>query len=45
MSALWLDGDLILSDKYFDMEKGEVKVRVLKGSAEKLVLRSVYDIN
>ena len=40
-----LDGDLILSDNYFDMEKGEVEVRVLSGSAEKLVLRSVYDIN
>ncbi len=40
-----LDGDLILSDNYFDMEKGEVKVRVLKGNAEKIVLRSVYDIN
>ncbi len=40
-----LDGDLILGDNYFDMEKGEISVKILSGSAEKLALRSVYDIN
>ena len=38
------DGDLLLSDNYFDMEKGEKHVRILSGTATKIRLRSVYDI-
>ena len=38
------DGDVILEDNFFDMEKGEKRVRILSGKAEKFVLRSVYDI-
>ncbi len=36
--------DLILDDNYFDMDKGSVTVRILKGCASELTLRSVYDI-
>ena len=36
--------DLLLSDNYFDMNAGEVRVKVLSGSTENLRLRSVYDI-
>ena len=36
--------DLLLSDNYFDMNAGEVRVQVLSGSTEHLRLRSVYDI-
>ena len=39
-----VDGDLILEDNFFDMEKGERCVRILSGSATKLALKSVYDI-
>lgn len=39
-----VDGDLILSDNFFDMERGEKRVRILSGKAERLRLRSVYDI-
>ena len=39
-----VDGDLILEDNFFDMEKGERRVRILSGSATKLALKSVYDI-
>ena len=38
------DGNLILSDNYFDMNKGEVVVSVLEGNTEGLKVRSVYDI-
>ena len=38
------DGDLILSDNYFDMEAGSRRVKILKGRAKALTLRSVYDI-
>ena len=38
------DGDLLLDDNFFDMEKGERKVRILSGSADNLKLRSVFDI-
>lgn len=37
-------GDLILSDNYFDMEKGERTVRIISGEVGEIVLRSVYDI-
>lgn len=36
--------DLILSDNYFDMNAGRKQVRILKGSAKGIRLRSVYDI-
>lgn len=36
--------DLILSDNFFDMNGGERRVKVLKGKAEELKVRSVYDI-
>ena len=36
--------DLVLSDNFFDMEKGEVRVKVISGAVEGLRLRSVFDI-
>jgi beta-mannosidase len=39
-----VDGDLLLEDNFFDMEKGEKRVRILSGNATKITLRSVYDI-
>lgn len=39
-----VDGDLLLSDNYFDMEKGTKEIRILGGRATKLRLRSVYNI-
>ena len=39
-----LDGDVVLDDNGFDMEKGCKKVRILSGNAEKFTLKSVYDI-
>lgn len=36
--------DWVLDDNYFDMEAGEKRVRILSGSAEKISVRSVYDI-
>ncbi len=36
--------DLLLSDNYFDMEPGERRVKILRGSAEGLRVRSTYDI-
>lgn len=39
-----INGDVILSDNFFDMEKGEKKVYILSGKATKFTLRSVYDI-
>lgn len=38
------DGDLWLSDNFFDMEAGEKIVEILGGDAEKVACRSVYDI-
>lgn len=38
------DGELLLSDNYFDMNPGERSIEILEGSAQKLVLKSVYDI-
>ncbi|MBQ8689681.1 MAG: glycoside hydrolase family 2 protein [Clostridia bacterium] len=38
------DCDFILSDNFFDMNAGEVRVKVLEGEAKNLKLRSVYDI-
>ncbi len=39
-----VDGDLRLSDNFFDMEAGSYTVKVIDGNAEKVVCRSVYDI-
>ena len=36
--------DLILSDNFFDLNGGEKRVKILKGKADKLEVRSVYDI-
>lgn len=36
--------DLLLSDNYFDMEPGERRVKVVRGCAEGLRVRSTYDI-
>ncbi len=38
------DSDFILSDNYFDMEKGSKTVRIVEGDPQTIVLRSVYDI-
>ena len=38
------DCDYILSDNFFDMNAGEVRVKVLEGEAKNIKLRSVYDI-
>ena len=37
-------GDLKLSDNYFDMNKGEVKVKILSGTPKGLKVKSVFDI-
>jgi beta-mannosidase len=39
-----VDGDMILEDNFFDMEKGEKRVRILSGKAKSVSLKSVYDI-
>lgn len=36
--------DLLLDDNYFDMNGGEKRVKILKGKAEGLKIRSVYNI-
>ena len=36
--------DTLLSDNFFDMNAGEVRVKVLRGKVESLAVRSVYDI-
>jgi beta-mannosidase len=38
------DHDMLLSDNYFDMDAGERRVKVIRGAARALKLRSVYDI-
>lgn len=39
-----VDGDVILSDNFFDMEAGTHRVEIVEGSASSFRLRSVYDI-
>ena len=39
------DPDLLLSDNFFDMDPGERRVKVLRGSAKGLRVRSVYDLD
>lgn len=36
--------DLILSDNFFDLNGGEKRVKIIKGKAEGLTVRSVHDI-
>ena len=36
--------DLVLEDNYFDMNGGEKRIRILRGTPEGLKLRSVYNI-
>ena len=36
--------DFILSDNFFDMNAGEVRVKVLEGEVKNIKLRSVYNI-
>lgn len=38
------DGTLLLEDNWFDMERGERRVKVVRGGTEGLTARSVYDI-
>ena len=38
------DGNLVLSDNYFDMNKGEVELSVIRGDLKGLKVKSVYDI-
>lgn len=38
------DETLVLSDNYFDMNAGEKRLKVVRGSTKGLRLRSVYDI-
>ncbi len=38
------DPDLLLSDNAFDMSAGEKRVRILRGEATNLRIRSVYDL-
>lgn len=38
------DEDIVLSDNCFDMERGTVTVKILKGNPENLSVKSVYDI-
>lgn len=39
-----MDSDFILSDNFFDMNKGEKRIKILEGEAKNLKARSVYDI-
>ena len=38
------DPDVLFSDNFFDMSDGEKRITVLRGKAENLRLRSVYDL-
>ncbi len=38
------DGNLLLEDNFFDMNAGQRRVRILRGSAELLTVKSVFDI-
>ncbi|MCL2217105.1 MAG: glycoside hydrolase family 2 protein [Defluviitaleaceae bacterium] len=39
-----IDSDFVLSDNYFDMNAGEYVVKVIRGDAKGLIVRSVFDI-
>jgi beta-mannosidase len=38
------DADMLLSDNAFDMSAGEKRIRILRGEAKNLRVRSVYDL-
>ena len=38
------DPDLVLEDNFFDMNPGERRIRILRGTAENPRVRSVFDI-
>jgi len=38
------ENDILLSDNYFDMNSGSVSVKILRGEAKDINIRSVYDI-
>ncbi|MBO4411070.1 MAG: glycoside hydrolase family 2 protein [Lachnospiraceae bacterium] len=38
------DSDFLLSDNYFDMERGEKTVKILRGEPKTIRVRSAYDI-
>ena len=38
------DPDLLLEDNYMDLNPGERRVRILRGSAEQPRIRSVFDL-
>jgi beta-mannosidase len=45
--SVWIegvDGDILLEDNAFDMEKGCRKVRILSGNATNVTVKSVYNI-
>lgn len=44
VELIGVDGDLRLSDNFFDMEAGEYTVEIIEGNAETIVCRSVFDI-
>ena len=37
--------DLILSDNFFDMEKGEKTVKILSGNATNLQVKTLFDLS
>jgi beta-mannosidase len=37
--------DLILSDNFFDMNKGKKTVKIISGEAKDLAVKTVFDIN
>ena len=39
-----VDGDVRLTDNFFDMEKGSIKIGIIDGNATEFVVKSVYDI-
>ena len=41
---LLCDGDAVLEDNYFDMDAGERRIRILRGTITAVTVRSVYDI-
>ena len=36
--------DLVLSDNFFDMDKGQKRIKIISGDATDLQVKSVYDI-
>lgn len=38
------DGDVVLTDNFFDVYNGKKTVKILKGECKKITLRSVFDI-